>query len=99
MKFLGVCQLVRCDDERETELVVTGLYRWVRHPLYTAGLVFVWLMPRMSWNLLALNLGLTIYIFLGAILEERKLLVEYGADYAEYRRKTPMLVPGLKLRR
>jgi len=98
MTFLGVCQLVRCEGEAPPKLVVTGLYRWVRHPLYTAGLLFIWLMPVMTWNLLALNLGVSVYIVVGAIFEERKLLMEFGPDYAEYKRKTPMLIPGLNLK-
>lgn len=99
LNFIGVCQLIRCEDERQPTLVVTGLYRSVRHPLYTAGLLFIWLMPVMTWNLLALNIGITIYIVLGALLEERKLLVEYGPEYAKYRQQTPMLIPGLRFRR
>jgi len=96
MSFLGVCQLVRCEGEAAPKLVVTGLYRWMRHPLYTAGLGFIWLMPVMTWNLLALILGISIYIVAGAVLEERKLLVEYGPAYAQYKSKTPMFVPGLR---
>ena len=95
LSFLGVCQFIRCEGEQEHSLVVSGLYRRVRHPLYSAGLMFIWLMPVMSWNLLALNIGITIYIIAGAILEERKLLVEYGVQYEAYRRATPMLFPGL----
>lgn len=93
MSFLGVCQLVRCEDG-PARLVVSGLYRYVRHPLYSAGLLFVWLMPVMSWNLLALNIGISVYIFVGAVLEERKLRQEFGSTYAEYQARTPMLVPG-----
>ena len=74
--------------------MLKGLYRWVRHPLYTAGLVFIWLTPVMTVNLLAMNLGLTIYIVLGAMFEERKLLHEFGQAYADYQRRTPMLIPG-----
>jgi methanethiol S-methyltransferase len=96
MKFLGICQLVRCEGDEPPRLVVTGLYRWVRHPLYTASLLFIWLMPVMTWNLLALNLGLTLYIVIGTVLEERKLLAEFGEEYASYVRRTPMLIPGLK---
>lgn len=96
MNFIGVCQLLQREGEPEPKLVVTGLYRYIRHPLYTAGLVFIWLMPWMTWNLLALNIGITIYILIGAILEERKLLKEYGEVYSEYRKKTPMLIPGLR---
>jgi protein-S-isoprenylcysteine O-methyltransferase Ste14 len=42
---------------------------------------------------------LTVYIFVGAGFEERRLLSEFGADYASYRSQTPMILPGLNLRR
>jgi len=80
-------------------MVTNGLYRYVRHPLYTAGLVIIWLIPLMTYNLLALILGLTIYIFVGAYFEERKLLLEFGDVYAEYRQRTPMLVPRIRISR
>ena len=94
--FLGLEQLVRPIEGDEPQLVIRGLYRWVRHPLYTAGLVFIWLTPLMTTNLLVLNVGLTIYLVIGAYFEERKLLREFGPAYAEYQRRTPMLVPGLR---
>ena len=93
--FLGLRQLYSDNQPEQSKLVVSGFYRWVRHPLYTAGLVFIWLLPLMSCNILALNLGLTGYILIGAWLEERKLLHEYGQEYADYARRTPMLVPDL----
>jgi protein-S-isoprenylcysteine O-methyltransferase Ste14 len=97
--FLGLQQLVTPASGEQEELVIVGLYRWVRHPLYTAGLAFIWLVPVMTLNLLALNIGLTIYLILGAIYEERKLLRVYGAAYAEYQKRTPMLIPLLVWRR
>ncbi len=97
--FFGVRQLLGTLDGEGQTLVVHGLYRWVRHPLYTAGLLFIWLTPVMSANLLALNIGFTVYIVLGAIVEERKLLKAFGPAYAEYQERTPMLVPGLRLPR
>jgi methanethiol S-methyltransferase len=94
--FLGFRQLVQPETAGEpARLVLKGLYRWVRHPLYTAGLVFIWLTPVMTMNVLGMNIGLTIYIVVGALFEERKLLHEYGQAYADYRRLTPMLIPGL----
>jgi protein-S-isoprenylcysteine O-methyltransferase Ste14 len=94
--FIGLHQLFLPEDTSPPRLTTDGLYRFVRHPLYTAGLVFIWLLPIMTWNLLALNIGLTLYIVIGAYFEERKLLREFGDPYAEYRRRTPMLVPGLR---
>lgn len=95
--FIGLRQLLLPEDTTPTRLVTTGLYRYVRHPLYSAGLVFIWLISLLTWNLLALNLGLTAYIFIGAYFEERKLRLEFGEAYAEYYHHTPMLIPGLRL--
>jgi protein-S-isoprenylcysteine O-methyltransferase Ste14 len=55
--FLGLCQLLGWDLAREDcrpPLVVRGLYRWVRHPLYFWSLVLIWLTPQMTANRLAL---------------------------------------------
>jgi protein-S-isoprenylcysteine O-methyltransferase Ste14 len=54
------------------------------------------LAPLMSWNVLAFNLGITLYILVGILFEERKLLAEFGQLYADYRRRVPMLLPGFK---
>lgn len=97
--FLGIDKLLGMPDLQPPELVVNGLYRWVRHPLYTAGLVFIWLTPVMTWNVLALNLGLTAYLIIGARFEERKLVREYGEAYQRYQRRTPMFFPRLTRQR
>lgn len=96
--FIGLRQLLMPEDTSPPRLVTGGLYRFVRHPLYTAGLVFLWLTPVMTCNLLALNIGLTAYILIGAYYEERKLLREFGAAYAEYKKRTPMLIPGFRFK-
>jgi protein-S-isoprenylcysteine O-methyltransferase Ste14 len=95
--FMGLHQLLLPEDTVPPRLVTNGLYHYVRHPLYTCGLVIIWLTPVMTWNLLALIIGLTGYVIIGAFFEERKLLLEFGDAYAEYRQHTPMLIPGLRL--
>jgi len=95
--FIGFRQLLLPEDTSPPRLMTNGLYRYVRHPLYSAGLAFIWLLPIMTWNLFALLIGLSAYIIIGAYFEERKLLNEFGDDYAKYRQRTPMLIPGLRL--
>lgn len=95
LSFLGLRQLFEPQDEKST-LVDTGLYHWMRHPLYSFGMLFLWASPIMTRNLLALFLGLTGYLIIGAVFEERKLLAEYGPAYKRYREQTPMFIPGLK---
>jgi protein-S-isoprenylcysteine O-methyltransferase Ste14 len=93
LSFVGLRQLF--ETEKSSQLVTRGLYRVVRHPLYTFGLLFIWLTPTVSQNSLTVYIGATLYTFFGAFFEERKLLREFGDAYAEYRRRTPMLIPGL----
>ena len=91
--FLGLSQLLSPTNGEHSELVLHGFYRWVRHPLYTAGLIFIWANPVMTANLLALNIGLTLYILIGAQIEERKLVQQFGETYRQYQKQTPMLFP------
>jgi protein-S-isoprenylcysteine O-methyltransferase Ste14 len=91
--FMGLRQLAGPIETTAPRLVITGLYRFVRHPLYTAGLVFIWVTPVMNTNLLAFYAGLTIYIGVGTLHEEYRLRREFGEAYREYQRSTPMLIP------
>jgi protein-S-isoprenylcysteine O-methyltransferase Ste14 len=97
LSFVGLRQLF--EDEKPAGLVINGLYRLVRHPLYTFSLLFIWLSPTVSQNSLTVYIGATLYIFIGAYFEERKLLREFGAAYAKYKQNTPMLIPGLMIGR
>jgi len=93
LEFFGLRQVFNPAEAAGNQLVTDGLYRWMRHPLYTAGLVFLWLSPVMTVNLLALYIGLSAYLIIGAHYEERKLLRIYGETYRLYRQETPMLIP------
>lgn len=95
--FIGLEQLTDPDHNEYGQLTARGLYRWMRHPLYTLGMVFIWLTPVMSINILAFNLGATLYLIIGAYYEERKLLKIHGDAYRDYKQHTPMFIPGLKL--
>lgn len=95
LSFIGLRQLF--EEEKSGALVARGLYRIVRHPLYTFSLLFIWLSPSMSQNSLTVYVGATLYVLIGVYFEERKLLQEFGEAYAVYKKSTPMLIPGLSL--
>ena len=97
LSFVGLRQLF--EEENDGRLVTNGFYRFIRHPLYTFSLLFLWLSPSVSLNSFILYTALTIYILVGAFFEERKLLRVFGQEYEEYRSVTPMLIPGLKFGR
>jgi protein-S-isoprenylcysteine O-methyltransferase Ste14 len=93
LAFAGLRQLF--DEKDNATLVTRGFYRIVRHPLYTFSLLFIWLTPVMTQNSLTVYFGATVYTLVGAYFEERKLERDFGRAYAEYKRATPMLIPGL----
>jgi len=93
--FIGLKQLTEIGPARPPALVIDGWYAYVRHPLYLGSLVLIWLIPAMTVNRLALIVVATLYFIIGAYFEERKLLRDFGGQYAEYRARTPMLFPKI----
>lgn len=94
LSFAGLRQIF--EVEKKGPLMTGGLYRYVRHPLYTFSLLILWLSPSMTLNSFVVYLALTIYILVGIKFEERKLVREFGEEYVDYRSTTPMLIPGRK---
>ena len=76
------------------KFMTPGPYRFVRHPLYVGLLFAFWCTPSMTVAHLFFALATSAYILVGIQLEERGLVDALGEDYAEYRKRTPMLIPG-----
>jgi protein-S-isoprenylcysteine O-methyltransferase Ste14 len=74
-------------------LLIVGPYRYVRHPLMACLLGFLWPHPVMPPELVLLSGGLSAYIVLGVLLEERDLRRRFGPAYSDYRRRVPMFLP------
>jgi len=77
------------------ELIESGPYKYVRHPIYT-GLLLAFLGTALLRCTPRTLLGVVVFLvlFVWKIrLEERFLTAEFGAKYADYRRRVKALVP------
>jgi protein-S-isoprenylcysteine O-methyltransferase Ste14 len=77
-------------------LDIRGIYRWVRDPFLLSGLVIMWLTPFMTVNLLVIYILATIYLVLGSLHWESRLVAQFGDEYREYRQKVHRIIPRLK---
>ena len=82
---------------KEHTLVTRGPYRWVRHPLYSVGLLLF-----LGFSLLAANwfIALTIVAALKVLslrtqLEEARLVEKFGDDYRQYMQSTGRYLPRI----
>lgn len=72
-----------------------GLLGVVRHPMYLALIIYLWCQTfRLSD--IVVNAVLTVYVVIGTILEEKKLVLEFGNDYLQYQHEVPMLIPFVR---
>ncbi len=77
-------------------LNIRGIYRWVRDPFLFSGLVMIWLTPIMTVNLFIIYLLTTIYLFLGSLHWETRLVAQFGDEYREYQKRVYRIIPILR---
>jgi len=81
---------------KKSNLITTGVYKLVRHPIYSGTLISV-----LGWTILLKSIISIVYFpflfllyFLGTFVEERTIIEQYGDQYLDYKKKvTKRLIP------
>lgn len=81
--------------EKTTVLVTEGVYRYIRHPLYSSLLFLTWgvFFKSPSWSGAVLAVAATAFLTATAKTEESENLKYFGSAYTEYMSRTKMFVP------
>ncbi|MBC8506341.1 MAG: isoprenylcysteine carboxylmethyltransferase family protein [Chloroflexi bacterium] len=82
----------------EHSLVIIGPYRWVRHPLYTAGFIYFIGLSLLSanWFIFLLILLTFAILLMRTPIEEAKLIERFGDEYRQYMKETGRYIPKIK---
>jgi protein-S-isoprenylcysteine O-methyltransferase Ste14 len=96
-RHLGLNVTSTSMPRRNATLVLTGPYRWIRHPMYSATLIMI-----VAWTLLTANLvvatgGIGVFALMAARsrTEERRLVEKFGEAYRAYQSRTGRFLPRL----
>jgi len=83
--------------ENTTKLVRSGIYRYIRHPLYCSLLLFGTGMMFIDPGLHQIIAGIinALAIYLTALIEEKEMIVKFGNKYSEYMKDTKRFFPFL----
>jgi protein-S-isoprenylcysteine O-methyltransferase Ste14 len=81
--------------EKTTQLVTTGVFKYIRHPLYSSLLLLAWgvFFKRPHWDSGGVVLGATVSLVVTAKVEETKNIQYFGAAYRLYMQQTKMFIP------
>ena len=83
--------------EKTTTLVTQGVYRYIRHPLYSSLLFLAWgiFCKSPAWLGGVLAVTATLFLVATARAEETEDIRFFGAVYEEYITQTKMFIPFL----
>jgi len=95
---LGTNWSITLEVREQHQLISHGVYRWVRHPMYLALLIYSLGLAFVIPNWLAgpsYALAMFLLVLLRLMPEERMMREEFGKDYEAYMARTKRLMPGV----
>ena len=96
-KVISVSTVADMRTDRTPELITEGLYAHIRHPLYLAtvlvfgSITLIYPFPIVFTFVFCM----IVYTLVGAYFEEQKLIIQYGEDYLEYKKRVGFILPKI----
>lgn len=83
--------------EKTSELVDTGIYKYIRHPLYSSLLFLTWgiFLKNIMFPLFIIAVSSSIFLVLTAWFDERECILYFGEKYSDYMKRTKRFIPYL----
>jgi protein-S-isoprenylcysteine O-methyltransferase Ste14 len=83
--------------EKTTSLVTNGIYKYIRHPLYSSLLILTWgiFFKHFSAVGILLMIAASVFLVLTAKADETECIQFFGAEYQDYMKRTRMFIPFL----
>ena len=83
--------------EKTTALVSSGIYRFIRHPMYSSLMFLDWglFFKRTSWITGIIALGACALLLIASLAEEKENIRYFGEKYREYMKRSKRFVPFL----
>lgn len=81
--------------EKTSELVDTGIFKYIRHPLYSSLLLLTWgiFFKNVTYPLLFVAVLSSLFLYLTAIQDEKECIKYFGAKYSEYIKRSKRFIP------
>ncbi|MDX8403627.1 MAG: isoprenylcysteine carboxylmethyltransferase family protein [Mariprofundaceae bacterium] len=86
--FLGIKAMI---DSKEP-FHEHGIYRYMRHPMYSGFMLALFASPAQSVNSLNLAICITLYFLIGSRFEEQRM-IRMHHEYSDYRKRVPAFIP------
>ena len=84
------------DVGKQERLIASGIYRYIRHPMYTSQILFAGTLLANHFSFFRLSIFVLLFMdFLFKIRYEENLLEKHFANYREYKKKSFRLIPFL----
>lgn len=81
--------------EKTSELIDTGIYKLIRHPLYSSLLFLTWgiFLKNMTGLLLIISLLSSVFLYFTARFDEKECIAYFGEKYCDYMKRTKRFIP------